>query len=152
MGVIVTLVVIVFVPVCVVLTLIILLQDSKGEGLSSSAFGGSGMETVLGGHGAASFLSKLTTWVAIGFMVISLFLMRFYGESIDGSLTPLEEEKTEQTQEATPVDQEEQAEDSKGTLTDTIDESTEENTTEEDTTDTTEEDTKGTITPPGSPE
>ena len=152
MGVIVTLVVIVFVPVCVVLTLIILLQDSKGEGLSSSAFGGSGMETVLGGHGAASFLSKLTTWVAIGFMVISLFLMRFYGESIDRSLTPLEEEKTEQTQEATPADQEEQVEDSKGTITDTIDESTEENTTEENTTDTTEEDTKGTITPPGSPE
>jgi preprotein translocase subunit SecG len=151
MGVIVTLVVIVFVPVCVVLTLIILLQDSKGEGLSSSAFGGSGMETVLGGHGAASFLSKLTTWVAIGFMVISLFLMRFYGESTDRTLTPLEEERTEQTQEATPADQEE-AEDSKGTITDTIDESTEENTTEEETTDTTEEDTKGTITPPGSPE
>ena len=152
MGVIVTLVVIVFVPVCVVLTLIILLQDSKGEGLSSSAFGGSGMETVLGGHGAASFLSKLTTWVAIGFMVISLFLMRFYGESIDRTLTPYEEEKTEQTQEATPADQEEEAEDSKGTLTDTIDESTEEVTTEEDTTDTIEEDSKGTITPPGSPE
>ena len=155
MGAIVTLVVIIFVPVCVVLTLIILLQDSKGEGLSSSAFGGSGMETVLGGHGAASFLSKLTTWVAIGFMVISLFLMRFYGESTDRSLTPLEEEKTEQTQEATPAVQEahqEEAEDSKGTITDTIDESTEEETTEEDTTDTTEEDTKGTITPPGSPE
>lgn len=154
MGVIVTLVVIVFVPVCVVLTLIILLQDSKGEGLSSSAFGGSGMESVLGGHGAASFLSKLTTWVAIGFMVISLFLMRFYGESIDGSLTPLNDENTEQTQEATPVDQEvqqEEAEDSKGTLTDTTEEATEEDTTEG-TPDTTEEDTKGTITPPGSPE
>lgn len=150
MGVIVTLVVILFVPVCVVLTLIILLQDSKGEGLSSSAFGGSGMESVLGGHGAASFLSKLTTWVAIGFMVISLFLMRFYGESIDGTLTPLEEEKTEQTQEATPADQEE-VEDSKGIITETPEDTTEEDTTEE-TTDTTEEDTKGTITPPGSPE
>lgn len=149
MGVIVTLVVILFVPVCVVLTLIILLQDSKGEGLSSSAFGGSGMESVLGGHGAASFLSKLTTWVAIGFMVISLFLMRFYGESIDGTLTPLDEEKTEQTQETSPADHEdhqEEAEDSKGTLIDTPEDTTEVDTTE-DTTDTTEEDTKGTLIP-----
>lgn len=146
MGAIVTLVVIVFVPVCVVLTLIILLQDSKGEGLSSSAFGGSGMESVLGGHGAASFLSKLTTWVAIGFMVISLFLMRFYGESVDGTLTPYEEENTEQTQQATVEDQE-NAEDSKGAITDISEESTDDGTTTEETTDTTDEDTKGTISP-----
>ncbi|RKU27415.1 preprotein translocase subunit SecG [Candidatus Poribacteria bacterium] len=146
MGAIVTLVIIVFVPVCVVLTLIILLQDSKGEGLSSSAFGGSGMESVLGGHGAASFLSKLTTWVAIGFMVISLFLMRFYGESVDGTLTPYEEENTEQTQQATVEDQE-NAEDSKGAITDISEESTDDGTTTEETTDTTDEDTKGTISP-----
>ncbi len=92
-----------FVPVCVVLTLIILLQDSKGEGLSSSAFGGAEMQSVLGGRGAATFLSKLTTWLAIGFMVISLFLMRFYGEGDGGgALTPIEQEVTqESTQEPT---------------------------------------------------
>ena len=92
-----------FVPICVVLTLIILLQDSKGEGLSSSAFGGAEMQSVLGGRGAATFLGKLTTWLAIGFMVISLFLMRFYGEDTGGELTPIEQETT---QEATtePVD------------------------------------------------
>lgn len=92
-----------FVPICVVLTLIILLQDSKGEGLSSSAFGGAEMQSVLGGRGAATFLSKLTTWLAIGFMVISLFLMRFYGEDSGSELTPIEPETT---QEATtePVD------------------------------------------------
>lgn len=89
MGVFVTIALIIFVPVCIVLTLIILLQDSKGEGLSSSAFGASEMQSVLGGHGAATFLSKLTTWVAIGFMVISLFLMRFYGERTSEMLTPL---------------------------------------------------------------
>ena len=103
MGVIIGFVVFLFVPVCVVLTLIILLQDSKGEGLSSSAFGGAEMQSVLGGRGAATFLSKLTTWLAIGFMVISLFLMRFYGEGDGGALTPIEQETT---QEATtePVD------------------------------------------------
>lgn len=103
MEIIIGFVVFLFVPVCVVLTLIILLQDSKGEGLSSSAFGGAEMQSVLGGRGAATFLSKLTTWLAIGFMVISLFLMRFYGEGGGGELTPLEQETT---QEATtePVD------------------------------------------------
>ncbi len=103
MEIIIGFVVFLFVPVCVVLTLIILLQDSKGEGLSSSAFGGAEMQSVLGGRGAATFLSKLTTWLAIGFMVISLFLMRFYGEDSGGELTPLEQETT---QEATtePVD------------------------------------------------
>ena len=103
MEIIIGFVVFLFVPVCVVLTLIILLQDSKGEGLSSSAFGGAEMQSVLGGRGAATFLSKLTTWLAIGFMVISLFLMRFYGEGGGGALTPIEQETT---QEATtePVD------------------------------------------------
>ena len=103
MEIIIGFVVFLFVPVCVVLTLIILLQDSKGEGLSSSAFGGAEMQSVLGGRGAATFLSKLTTWLAIGFMVISLFLMRFYGENSGGELTPFEQETT---QEATtePVD------------------------------------------------
>ena len=85
-----------FVPICVVLTLIILLQDSKGEGLSSSAFGGAEMQSVLGGRGAATFLGKLTTWLAIGFMVISLFLMRFYGEDTGSELTPIEQEATQE--------------------------------------------------------
>ncbi len=103
MGIIIGFVLVVFVPLCVVLTLVILLQDSKGEGLSSSAFGGAEMQSVLGGRGAATFLSKMTTWLAIGFMLISLFLMRFYGEEQSGALTPIEQETT---QEATvePVD------------------------------------------------
>ena len=92
-----------FVPVCVVLTLIILLQDSKGEGLSSSAFGGAEMQSVLGGRGAATFLGKLTTWLAIAFMVISLVLMRFYGEGGGGALTPIEPEATQEST-AEPTD------------------------------------------------
>lgn len=103
MGIIMGFVLVVFVPLCVVLTLVILLQDSKGEGLSSSAFGGAEMQSVLGGRGAATFLSKLTTWLAIGFMVISLFLMRFYGEEKSRALTPIEQETT-QAATAEPVD------------------------------------------------
>ncbi len=122
MGIFVTIAIIIFVPVCIVLTLIILLQDSKGEGLSSSAFGASEMQSVLGGHGAATFLSKLTTWVAIGFMVISLFLMRFYGERQSDTLTPLNEDG-EQVQEA------------------------EDRETADETTEVTEEDAEDNITP-----
>ena len=96
MEIIIGFIVFLFVPICVVLTLIILLQDSKGEGLSSSAFGGAEMQSVLGGRGAATFLGKLTTWLAIGFMVISLFLMRFYGEDSGSELTPIEQETTQE--------------------------------------------------------
>lgn len=103
MGIIIGFVLVVFVPLCVVLTLVILLQDSKGEGLSSSAFGGAEMQSVLGGRGAATFLSKMTTWLAIGFMLISLFLMRFYGEEQSGALTPIEQETTQEAT-AEPVD------------------------------------------------
>lgn len=93
MGIVVGFILVLFVPACVLLPVIILLQDSKGEGLSSSAFGGAGgsMQSVLGGQGAATFLSKVTTWLAIGFMVMALFLMRFYGET-GGELKPLQEE------------------------------------------------------------
>ncbi len=143
MGIFVTIALIIFVPVCIILTLIILLQDSKGEGLSSSAFGGAEMQSILGGHGAATFLSKLTTWVAVGFMVISLFLMRFYGETGTSNLTPLEDE-SEQAQEATGQDTAEKLEtdtsddDPKGTIKTTQEPS--EDTNEETPTD----DPKGT--------
>lgn len=92
MEIIVGIVVVLFVPVCILLTISILLQDSKGEGLSGSAFGASEMQSLLGGQGAATFLSKLTTGVAIAFMIIALFLMRFYGGGNSGTLTPLETE------------------------------------------------------------
>jgi preprotein translocase subunit SecG len=104
MEIIVGIVVAFFVPVCVLLTISILLQDSKGEGLSGSAFGASEMQSLLGGQGAATFLSKLTTYVAIAFMIIALFLMRFYGGGDSGTLTPLQME-SEQTQVSTGDDE-----------------------------------------------
>ena len=104
MEIIVGIVVALFVPVCVLLTISILLQDSKGEGLSGSAFGASEMQSLLGGQGAATFLSKLTTYVAIAFMIIALFLMRFYGGGNSGTLTPLQTE-SEQTQMSTGDDE-----------------------------------------------
>ena len=54
--------------VCVALVLVVLMQSSKGEGLAGSAFGGGLSGAVFGGRGAASFLSRATTVLAILFM------------------------------------------------------------------------------------
>jgi len=55
--------------VCLALILVVLMQSSKGEGLAGSAFGGGLSSAVFGGRGAATFLSKATTILAILFMV-----------------------------------------------------------------------------------
>jgi preprotein translocase subunit SecG len=116
MGIVVGFILVLFVPACILLPIIILLQDSKGEGLSSSAFGGAGgsMQSVLGGQGAATFLSKVTTWLAIGFMVMALFLMRFYGET-GGELKPLQEETAQSEVTITPADETTEAGETSGT-------------------------------------
>lgn len=55
---------------CVALILVVLMQSAKGEGLAGgTAFGGGVSNAVFGGRGAASFLSKATTVLAILFMV-----------------------------------------------------------------------------------
>ena len=110
MGFFIGFVMVLFVPVCILLVVIILLQDSKGEGLSSSAFGASEVQSILGGRGAATFLSKLTTWLAVGFMVMSLFLMRFYGDINSGALTPIETEETQSESAMSTDDEGNQAE------------------------------------------
>lgn len=59
--------------VCVLLTIVILMQASKGGGLSG-AFGGQGgsMGAVFGGRGAGDFLSKATIVLATIFLLGSL--------------------------------------------------------------------------------
>ncbi len=69
-----TLLILIYIIVSVGMTIVILLQSSKGGGLAG-AFGGSGsMGTVFGGRGAATFLSKTTTVFATLFLVLSLVL------------------------------------------------------------------------------
>ncbi len=57
----------VIVSICLVL--VVLMQSAKGEGLAGTAFGGSLSGAVFGGRGAASFLSRATTALAILFML-----------------------------------------------------------------------------------
>ena len=54
--------------VCVALVLVVLMQSAKGEGLAGTSFSGSVSGAVFGGRGAASFLSRATTVLAVLFM------------------------------------------------------------------------------------
>ncbi len=67
-----TLILIIHVMVSLFLIFVVLVQGGKGAELGA-AFGGSS-QTLFGGRGAATFLNKLTTIVAITFMVTSLLL------------------------------------------------------------------------------
>lgn len=73
---------IVHVLVCVLLVAVILFQDGKAGGLTSVSDSG---QSMFGAKGAASFLTKLTSGLAICFMVTSLFL-NFSGTSSKKSI------------------------------------------------------------------
>jgi preprotein translocase subunit SecG len=61
--------------VLIALTLIglVLIQQGKGADMGAS-FGAGSSATVFGSGGSGNFLTKMTTWLAIGFFVISLVL------------------------------------------------------------------------------
>lgn len=61
--------------VLIALTLIglVLIQQGKGADMGAS-FGAGSSATVFGSGGSGNFLTKATTWLAIGFFVISLVL------------------------------------------------------------------------------
>ena len=63
---------IVHILACLFLIAVVLLQSGKGAEIGA-AFGGSS-QTLFGSRGSASFLSKMTTVVAVVFMVTSLTL------------------------------------------------------------------------------
>ena len=59
--------------ICLVLIAVILLQSGEAADLAG-AFGGSGSQTAFGPRGAATFLSRATTWCAVMFMFTSMVL------------------------------------------------------------------------------
>lgn len=85
---------VIHVIVCVLLIIVVLLQQGKKDGMGS-AFGG-GSASVFGARGAETFLEKLTKALAVIFMCTSLSLVYFASQDSTGSL--LSNEKT--TQEA----------------------------------------------------
>src|SRR6202453_3280303 len=81
--------------VCLILIGVVLLQQGKSADLAG-AFGGQGSQTAFGPRGAANLLTKLTTWGAGLFLIISLTLTILLARS-SGDHSVLSGTKTTQT-------------------------------------------------------
>ena len=68
-----TLVTIIHIVVCFFIIIVVLLQSGT-SGDIAAAFGGMGSQTAFGPRGAASALSKATTWAAVIFVLTSITL------------------------------------------------------------------------------
>ncbi len=74
MGVLRTILTIIFILVCVALTVIVLMQEGKSEGLGAIS---GAAETYWGknkGRSMEGKLVKITKWLAVGFMLIAVVL------------------------------------------------------------------------------
>src|SRR6266849_3502078 len=60
--------------ICFLLVIVVLLQSGKAADLAG-AFGGAGSQTAFGPRGAATILSRATTWCAIMFMICAMTLV-----------------------------------------------------------------------------
>ena len=63
----------IFVLVCIMLKGIILLQSSKTGGMGA-AMGGQAINTAFGGYGADKLLVKITSSLAVAFMVLAIII------------------------------------------------------------------------------
>jgi preprotein translocase subunit SecG len=66
-----TFLLILFIPSCFALIAIVLLQVGKGAGFAGAFGAGGGTQTIFGAR-AGTFLTKLTAWLAVVFMVSAL--------------------------------------------------------------------------------
>lgn len=90
-----TLITLVHIVVCFFIIIVVLLQSGK-SGDISAAFGGQGSQTAFGPRGAASALSKATTWSAVAFMVTSITLS-IYASRRTGTSSVLQGMKSQPT-------------------------------------------------------
>ena len=77
-------VIILHICVCFALILIVLLQKGKGAGMGAS-FGGSS-QTLFGSSGPSTFMQKITTIIAVVFMLTSLGLSFLFGKGVTTSV------------------------------------------------------------------
>ena len=85
--------------VCILLVIVVLMQSAKGEGLAGAFGGGGGLSgAVFGGRGAATFLSKATTVLAIVFFVNCGILAFMSANRSGGSSTTTTSAVTEEAQ------------------------------------------------------
>jgi preprotein translocase subunit SecG len=72
-----------FVVNCLFLIVVVLLQSGKAADIAG-AFGGAGSQTAFGPRGAATVLSRATTWCAIMFMVCAMALVLHIDKAVEG--------------------------------------------------------------------
>jgi len=67
--------IVIHIIICIFMVIVILMQASKGKGLAG-AFGGMGSMAsgILGARGTATFLSKATSYLAVGFFINCIIL------------------------------------------------------------------------------
>ena len=107
MNILIDLIYVVHILVCFFLIIVVLLQSGK-SGDIAAAFGGMGSQTAFGPRGAATALSKATTWSAVLFMVtsitLSIFAVRRTGTpASSGSVLSGVKGSTTNSQPATPA-------------------------------------------------
>ncbi|MBF0302214.1 MAG: preprotein translocase subunit SecG, partial [Desulfamplus sp.] len=73
---------------CVLLILIVLLQTGKGADMGASFGSASGGQSLFGGSGPATALSKITTVVAVIFMLTSLTMAYTSGHKSSKTIMP----------------------------------------------------------------
>ncbi len=93
------LVTVIHIITCVLLVLVVLMQQGKKDGMGA-AFGG-GSQSVFGARGAETFLEKFTKGLAVIFMCTSLTLVYF--SSKGGPKSILSNEKAATESSATPA-------------------------------------------------
>ena len=87
--------------VCIAIIVIVLLQADKGSGLAG-AFGGGGSYAKFGDEGGFDFMGKLTTGVAVAFMILSL-VISIYTKKHAMELQYQKEMQAKQVQSQLPV-------------------------------------------------
>ncbi|MEA3385194.1 MAG: preprotein translocase subunit SecG [Thermodesulfobacteriota bacterium] len=78
-----TILIVVYVIVCIFLVLTVLLQQGKGAAIGA-VFGSS--DTIFGSAGPASFLHKITSGLAVLFMVLALVLCYLSAHRVEDSI------------------------------------------------------------------
>jgi preprotein translocase subunit SecG len=101
--------------VCLLLIIVVLLQSGKSADLAG-AFGGAGSQSTFGPRGAASIMGRMTTVLAVLFMVLTLMLMIIASRKTNvKSVLDKEEIKQEEKQESIKTPPQQDPEEEKST-------------------------------------
>jgi preprotein translocase subunit SecG len=92
--------------IAILLIIVVLLQASKGDGLSGTIGGGAGgFGTAFGARRTADFLSKATWWLGGGLMALAIIINLFFlpGQTTKGERESIIQSSSSQTVPSTPV-------------------------------------------------